>query len=92
MHSDIPGIPGIPGLYLEADGNPHPETGEKMVYLCMTASLDSLSGGGMVALGMTLEIGEGWIFDRVSVCEGAEGMTITSEVGADGTRSHALIP
>ena len=42
---DIPGIPGIPGLYLEADGNPHPETGEKMVYLCMTASLDSLSGG-----------------------------------------------
>ena len=88
---DIPGIPGIPGLYLEADGNPHPETGEKMVYLCMTASLDSLSGGGMVALGMTLEIGEGWIFDRVSVCEGAEGMTATAEVGAEGTRLTCLL-
>ncbi len=62
------------------------DTGVRVVYVCADISLYEAGGGGVVALGMGLELSEGWSADEVTPLEGVEGMTVTVGMAEGGVR------
>lgn len=57
---------------------------EGWLRLELSVPLQQLSGGGAVALGMTLRLADGWSWGEIALGEGAEGMTLTMGECSDG--------
>ena len=76
-------------LRLYVENLPGESEEEAVVYVCADRPLYEISRGGAVALGLTLELAEGWSCGEVIACGGTEGMTVT--VGENENSLHILL-